>query len=132
MQINKNLKRPRAFQWIWIANLRIYEHIRYENYDFMSQKWGKNKSNVRFVESRFGQKVQSTFPIAQYRIASPFKIPLVTPLLFVYKKQIQIVLFLSQAYINNKQNEIIVSINRNGLLSKKITFKILNGYDRFQ
>ena len=25
-----------------------------------------------------------------------------------------------------------VSINRNGLLSKKITFKILNGYDRFQ
>jgi hypothetical protein len=30
-------------------------------------------------------------------------------------------------------NEIKVSINRNGLLSKKITFKILyNGYDRFQ
>ena len=29
-------------------------------------------------------------------------------------------------------NEIKVSINRNGLLYKKITFKILNGYDRFQ
>jgi hypothetical protein len=29
-------------------------------------------------------------------------------------------------------NEIEVSINRNGLLSKKITFKIPNGYDRFQ
>ena len=30
-------------------------------------------------------------------------------------------------------NEIKVSINRNGLLSKKITFKILNnGYYRFQ
>ena len=30
-------------------------------------------------------------------------------------------------------NESEVSINRNGLLSKKITFKILNnGYDRFQ
>ena len=30
-------------------------------------------------------------------------------------------------------NEIKVSINRNGLLSKKITFKIINnGYDRFQ
>ena len=28
-------------------------------------------------------------------------------------------------------NEIKVSINRNGLLSKKITFKILNGYNRF-
>ena len=27
-------------------------------------------------------------------------------------------------------NEIKVSINRNGLLSKKITFKILNGYDK--
>ena len=29
-------------------------------------------------------------------------------------------------------NEIKVSMNRNGLLSKKITFKILNGYNRFQ
>ena len=29
-------------------------------------------------------------------------------------------------------NEIKVSINCNGLLSKKITLKILNGYDRFQ
>ena len=29
-------------------------------------------------------------------------------------------------------NEIKVYMNRNGLLSKKITFKILNGYDRFQ
>ena len=29
-------------------------------------------------------------------------------------------------------NEIKVSINRNGLLSKKISFKILKGYDRFQ
>jgi hypothetical protein len=29
-------------------------------------------------------------------------------------------------------NEIKVSINRTGLLSKKITFKIPNGYDRFQ
>ena len=28
--------------------------------------------------------------------------------------------------------EIKVSINRNGLLSKKITFKILNGYDTLQ
>jgi hypothetical protein len=29
-------------------------------------------------------------------------------------------------------NENKVSLNRNGLLFKKITFKILNGYDRFQ
>jgi hypothetical protein len=33
----------------------------------------KTKSKVRFVESSFRQKVQSTFPIAQYRIASPFQ-----------------------------------------------------------
>ena len=33
----------------------------------------KNKSKVLFVESSFGQKVQSTFQVAQYRIASPFQ-----------------------------------------------------------
>ena len=39
----------------------------------MSQKWEKKKSKVCFVESSFGQKVWSTFPIAQSRIASPFQ-----------------------------------------------------------
>jgi hypothetical protein len=33
----------------------------------------KNKSKVCFVESSFGQKVRSTFLVAQYRIASPFQ-----------------------------------------------------------
>jgi hypothetical protein len=33
----------------------------------------KNKSKVRFVESSFGQKVWSTFPVAQYRIVSHFQ-----------------------------------------------------------
>ena len=33
----------------------------------------KNKLKVRFVESSFGQKVRSTFPVAQYRNASPFQ-----------------------------------------------------------
>jgi len=33
----------------------------------------KNKSKVRFVESSFGQKVRSTFPVAQYRIASLYQ-----------------------------------------------------------
>jgi len=33
----------------------------------------KNKSKVRFVESSFGQKVRSTFLVAQYRIASPYR-----------------------------------------------------------
>jgi hypothetical protein len=39
----------------------------------MSQKWEKNKSKVRFVERSFGQKIRSTFPVAQYRIASPYQ-----------------------------------------------------------
>ena len=51
----------------------------------------KNKSKVCFVESSFGQKVWSTFPIAQYRIAPPLQNG--TKMLFVYEKQIQIVLF---------------------------------------
>jgi hypothetical protein len=33
----------------------------------------KNKSKVRFVESSFRQKVWSTFPVPQYRIASPYQ-----------------------------------------------------------
>jgi len=32
-----------------------------------------NKSKLCLVESSFGQKVQSTFPIAQSRIAVPFQ-----------------------------------------------------------
>jgi hypothetical protein len=31
------------------------------------------KNRIRFVESSFRQKVRSTFPIAQYRIASPYQ-----------------------------------------------------------
>jgi hypothetical protein len=69
----------------------------------------KNKSKVCFVESSFGQKVWSTFPIAQYLIASPYQ-------------NGAIVVCLRKT---NIRNEIKVSINRNGLLSKKITFKIL-------
>jgi hypothetical protein len=41
MRMDKYLKRLRAFQRILYWNLRIYEHIWYENYDFMSQKWDK-------------------------------------------------------------------------------------------
>jgi hypothetical protein len=33
----------------------------------------KNKLKVCFLESNFGQKVRSTFPVAQYRIAFPFQ-----------------------------------------------------------
>jgi hypothetical protein len=62
----------------------------------MSQKWEKIKSKLRFVESSFGQKVWSTFHIAQYRIVSPFQS--VAPLLFVYIKQIQILYYKASIY----------------------------------
>jgi hypothetical protein len=62
-----------------------------------------------------------------------FDMRTMAPLLFVYDKQIQIVLFQAvHTYTINKtsMNEINVSINCNGLLSKKNTFKILNnGYE---
>ena len=67
------------------------------------------KNKVRFVESSFRQKVRSTFPVAQNRIAFPYQ-------------NGAIVVCLRKT---NIRNEIKVSINRNGLLSKKITFKIL-------
>jgi hypothetical protein len=44
----------------------------------------KKINQVRFVESTFGQKVRSTFPVAQYRIASPFQNG--AKMLFVYEK----------------------------------------------
>jgi hypothetical protein len=50
----------------------------YENVDML---FIKIYPKVRFVESSFGQKVWSTFPIAQYHIASPFQS--LAPLLFV-------------------------------------------------
>ena len=94
----------------------------------------KNKSKVCFVESSFGQKVRSTFPVAQYRIVSPYQNVAIVVCL---RKTNTNSFILSRAYtgISTKplMNEIKVAINRNGLLSKKITFKILNnGYDRFQ
>ena len=71
--MDKYLKRLRAFQQILNCNIRIYEHIWYENYDFYVTEMRNNKSKVCFLESSFGQKVWSTFPEAQYRIASPYQ-----------------------------------------------------------
>jgi hypothetical protein len=34
------------FNEFWMTNLLKYEHIIYENLDFMSQDWEKNKSKV--------------------------------------------------------------------------------------
>jgi hypothetical protein len=61
----------------------------------------KNKSKVCFVESSFGQKVLSTFPVAQYRIASPYQNGAIVVCL---RKTNTNSFILSQAYINNKQN----------------------------
>jgi hypothetical protein len=47
----------------------------------------KNQLKVCFVESSFGQKVWSTFPVAQYRIASSFQTG--AKMLFVYEKLLQ-------------------------------------------
>jgi hypothetical protein len=66
----------------------------------MSQKGGKKISKVRFVESSFGQKVWSTFPVAQYRIASPFQNCTIVVRL---RKTNTNIFILSRAYINNKQ-----------------------------
>ena len=61
----------------------------------------KNKSKVCFVECSFGQKVRSTFPVAQYRIASPYQ----NGAIVVCLRKINTNSFiLSRAYINNKQN----------------------------
>jgi hypothetical protein len=57
----------------------------------------KNKSKVCFVESSFGQKVWSTFPVAQYRIASPYQNGAIVGCL----RKINTNSFI---YINNKQN----------------------------
>jgi hypothetical protein len=57
---------------------------------------GKNKSKVRFVESSFGQKVWSSFPVAQYR--SPYQNGAIVVCL---RKTNTNSFILSRAYINN-------------------------------
>jgi hypothetical protein len=61
----------------------------------------KNQSKVRFVESSFGQKVRSTFPVVQYRISSPYQNGTIVVCL---RKTNTNSFILSRAYINNKQN----------------------------
>ena len=54
-----------------------------------NKNWSPRK-NWNIVESSFGQKVPSTFPVAQYRIASPYQNGAIVVCL---RKTIQIVLF---------------------------------------
>jgi hypothetical protein len=62
----------------------------------------KNKLKVHFVESSFGQKVWSTFPVAQYRIVSPFQNGTIVVCL---QKTNANSFILSWAYINKTSNE---------------------------
>ena len=84
--MDKYLKRLRTFQQILNCNLRILDTRTMILYHRNERK---NKSKVCFVQSSFGQKVWATFPIAQYRIASPYQ----NGAIVVYEKQIQILLF---------------------------------------
>ena len=59
------------------------------------------KNKVRFVESSFRQKVRSTFPVAQNRIAFPYQYGAIVVCL---RKTNTNSFILSRAYINNKQN----------------------------
>ena len=61
----------------------------------------KNISKDHFVESSFGQKVWSIFPVTQYRIASPYQNGAIVVCL---RKTNTNSFILSRAYINNKQN----------------------------
>ena len=53
-----------------MGNLRKYGYIKHENYDLCHRNDKKKISKLRFAKSSFGQKVWSTFPIAQGRVAS--------------------------------------------------------------
>jgi hypothetical protein len=59
--------------WYFILDTGLILRYIDENYDFIHRNVKKNRSKVRFVESGFGQKVRSTFPITQCRISSPFQ-----------------------------------------------------------
>ena len=65
----------------------------------MPKKLLKKISKVCFVESSFGQKDWSTFPVAQYRIASPFQNDANVVCL---RKTNTNSFIVSRAYINNK------------------------------
>jgi hypothetical protein len=65
----------------------------------------KNKSKVRFVESSFGQKnVLSTFPVAQYRIASHYQNGAIVVCLRKTNRN-SFILSLVYMYINKTSNE---------------------------
>ena len=95
----------------------------------------KNTSKL-FVASSFGQKVWSTFPIAQCWVASPLQCRQCCLLLNEIKK-INVLTRYRLLYINIWSVHADAVITIGGALYdvdvfKKITFKILNRYDGFQ
>ena len=87
---------PVHFNEFWMTNLRKYEHIIYQNSDFMSKDW--EKINQKFVW---------------------LKVALIN----IYRSTVP---DFSWCHFYLILNEIKVSLSRNGLLFKKVTFKILN------
>jgi hypothetical protein len=100
MRIDNYLKRLRAFQRILNCNLRIYEHIWYENYDFMLQKWEKINQKFFLLKVASDKKFGQHFPELSTAFASPYQNGAIVCL----RKTITNSFILSRAYINNKQN----------------------------
>ena len=91
MRMDKYPEASPAFQRILnCQSSHIWTYLIWELWFYVTEL-KKNKLKVCFVESSFGQEVGSTFPVAQYCLASPFQNG--TKMLFVYEKRIQIVLF---------------------------------------
>ena len=61
--MDKYLKHLRAFQRILNCNLRIYEPIWYENYDFMSQKWENMNQKFALLKVALHKKFGQHFPL---------------------------------------------------------------------
>ena len=60
------------FNEFWMTNHLKYEHILYENSDFMSQDWEKNKSKVCLVKSSFINISRSTVSDCALFLVVPF------------------------------------------------------------
>jgi hypothetical protein len=82
-----------------LQSSHIWTYLIWELWFYVTEM-RNNKSKICFVESSFGQKVQSTFPVAQYCIASPDQDGAIVVCL---RKTNTNSFILSRAYINNKQ-----------------------------
>ena len=73
MWMDKYLKQPPCISMNFEVPIFAYMNIFDMRTMILCHRNDKKKSKVCFVEISFGQKGRSTFPVAQYRIASRFK-----------------------------------------------------------